>query len=93
LKVNELEKEVEELENIINFFESKLDINEEEKLMNEEDLEKLAIVKKNVESLLTMQYNVLVEKYKNYCETIKNVFNELSPNPLDNELGIYINYC
>lgn len=93
MKVNELEKEVEELENIINFFESKLDINEEEKLMNEEDLEKLAIVKKNVESLLTMQYNVLVEKYKNYCETIKNVFNELSPNPLDNELGIYINYC
>lgn len=87
MKVNELEKEVEELENIINFFESKLDINEEEKLMNEEDLEKLAIVKKNVELLLTMQYNVLVEKYKNYCETIKNVFNELSPNPVDNELG------
>lgn len=87
-KVNELEKEVEELEHIINFFENNLDINEEEKLLNEEDLEKLEIVKKNIETLLNMQYIILVEKYKSYCEQIKTVFNELIPNPLDSELGI-----
>ena len=56
--------------------------------MNEEDLEKLEIVKKNVEALLSMQYNVLVEKYKNYCENIRTIFNELIPNPLDSNLGI-----
>ncbi len=87
MKVNELEKEVEELENIINFFESKLEINEEDKLINEEDLEKINLVKNNVEQLLAMQYSVLVEKYKNYCDTIKAVFNEIVPNLVDNELG------
>lgn len=83
-----MEKEVDELEHIINFFENNLEIKHEEKVLNEEDEQKLGIIKKNIETLLNMQYHVLVEKYKDYCDNIRLVFNEIIPTIFENNIGM-----
>jgi len=85
--VNSLEKEVDELEHIINFFESKMDVKEETEIINEADYEKIEEIKKNIELILDMQYNVLVKKYNFYFENLRVLFNELNKNQDDGNLG------
>ena len=82
-----MEKEVDELEHIINFFESKMDVKEETEIINEADYEKIEEIKKNIELILDMQYNVLVKKYNFYFENLRVLFNELNKNQDDGNLG------
>jgi hypothetical protein len=89
--VNSLEKEVDELEHIINFFESKMDVKEETEIINEADNEKIEEIKKNIELILDMQYNVLVKKYNFYFENLRVLFNELNHNQDDKNLGNFYN--
>ena len=86
-KVNSLEKEVEELEYLINFFEHNLESTYTEQLVNETDLDKLEYVKKQAEDFINIQYEVLVERYKNYCDKIRLCFNNLFPNSPEANLG------
>ncbi len=86
-----MEKEVDELEHIINFFESKMDVKEETEIINEADNEKIEEIKKNIELILDMQYNVLVKKYNFYFENLRVLFNELNHNQDDKNLGNFYN--
>jgi hypothetical protein len=82
-----LEKEVDELEDIINFFESQMDVKEGNEIINEADYEKILEIKKNIELILDMQYNVLVKKYNFYFENLRVLFNELNHHQDDKNLG------
>lgn len=86
-KVNCLEKEVEELEHLINFFEHNLENTNQEQLINETDLDKIEYIKKQAEDFINVQYEVLVDKYKNYCDKIRLCFNDLFPNSPEANLG------
>lgn len=82
-----MEKEVDELEHIINFFESKMDVKEENEVINEADYNKIEEIKNNIELILDMQYNVLVKKYNFYFENLRVLFNDLNQNQDDGNLG------
>ncbi len=82
-----LEKEVEELDYLINFFEHNLENIYQEQLINETDLDKLNDIKKQAEDFINIQYEVLVDKYKNYCDKIRTCFNTLFPNSPEANLG------
>lgn len=88
--VNSLEKEVNELEHIINFFESKMEVKEETEIINEAELNKIEEIKKTIELILDMQYNVLVKKYNFYFENLKVFFKEVNQNQDLGNMGKFI---
>lgn len=85
--MEDLEKEVEDLEHLINFFEHNLDNNYNDNTINQSDQDKLDILHKNAQDFITMQYEILVERYKNYCEKIRICFNNIFPNSPYADLG------
>lgn len=68
-EVKNLEKDVDELDYVINFCEENLEIKAEEKPDEEEKL-KLQELKYHSENFNNLQYFVLVEKYKLYFENV-----------------------
>lgn len=86
-KVNTLEKEVEELEHLISFFEHNLENSYPEQTVNETDMDKLELIKKQAEEFINIQYEVLVERYKIYCDKIRACFNNLFPDSPEANLG------
>jgi len=82
-----LEKEVEELEHLINFFEHNLETAYPEQEINETDIDKLEFIKKQAKNFIDIQYEILLDTYKNYCEKIRSCFNTLFPNSPEENLG------
>lgn len=76
-KVTELEKEVEELEYIINFCEQNLEIKTEVNF-DEDDNKQLELIKTNAENFIHLQYNLIVDYYKNFTEKIISKVGELN---------------
>ena len=72
---------------MINFFEHNLDKNYVDNTINESDQDKLDILNKNAQDFIMMQYEVIVERYKIYCEKIRFCFNNIFPNSPDADLG------
>lgn len=75
------------MEHLINFFEHNLEKNYNDGTINESDQEKLDFLQKNAEEFITMQYEIIVEKYKIYCDKIRACFNNIFPNSPDADLG------
>lgn len=85
--VQDLEKEVEDLEHLINFFEHNLEKNYIDQTINESDQDKLDTLNKNANDFIMMQYEIIVERYKVYCDKIRSCFNDIFPNSPDADLG------
>jgi hypothetical protein len=83
---------VEDLEHLINFFEHNLDKNYVDNTINESDQNKLDILNKNAQDFIMLQYEIIVERYKIYCEKIRNCFNNIFPNSSDADLGKKYNF-
>jgi hypothetical protein len=66
-----LEKEVQELEFVINFCEE--NINKMTDNLEEHELAEVQTMKEMAQIFLDLQYDVINEKYKVYCETVKNL--------------------
>lgn len=69
-----LENDVEELEFIINFCEQNLTQNND-KISDEEEQQRLDKIKEAAEDFGYLQYLILVEKYRNFCEKISESLN------------------
>lgn len=78
------------MEHLINFFEHNLDKNYIDNTINESDQIKLDILNKNAQDFINMQYEIIVERYKIYCEKVRLCFNNIFPNSPDADLGIII---
>lgn len=50
-------------------------------------MDKLELIKKQAEEFINIQYEVLVEKYKLYCDKIRACFNSLFPDSPEANLG------
>lgn len=82
LKVSELEKEVQELEYIINFCERNLQVREDtienvDKNLDEQEIEEMKELRKAGETFIHLQYHTIMSVYKKYCEEIYNLINKI----------------
>lgn len=77
------------MEHLLNFFENSTENKKHQTrdVINESDQEKLDYLKQQAEGFLNIQYEVLVGRYKIYCDKIRNCFNAIFPNSPDANLG------
>jgi DNA repair exonuclease SbcCD ATPase subunit len=82
VKVSELEKEVQELEYIINFCERNLQVREDtignvDKNLDEQEIQVMNDLKKAGENFIHLQYHTIMSVYKKYCEEVYNLIKKI----------------
>lgn len=93
IKVQDLEKEVDELEFIINFCEQNLEVKTDNPIDEEED-QIYEEIKKAGEQFFFLEYFVILEQYKKYSEEVMNNICLLRPDwkELENEKSNFVEF-